>query len=76
MPATILAEIAERRRAAVAERKKAVGTLPPRPPAFGPPKLGGFRRAIARADARTPLRFLCELKKASPSKGVARGLRP
>lgn len=70
MPATILAEIAERRRAAVADRKRAVGTLPARP--FDAPKLGAFRKAIARADAATPLRFLCELKKASPSKGVLR----
>jgi len=72
MPATILAEIAEKRRAAVAERKKSAGALPPRPAAFGPPRLGVFRRAIARADMRTPLRLLCELKKASPSKGVLR----
>ena len=70
MPATILAEIAERRRAAVADRKRVAGTLPARP--FDAPKLGAFRKAIARADARTPLRFLCELKKASPSKGVLR----
>jgi len=70
VPATILAEIAERRRAAVADRKRAVGTLPARP--FDAPKLGAFRKAIARADAGIPLRFLCELKKASPSKGVLR----
>ena len=68
MPATILAEIAERRRAAVADRKRSVGELPPRP--FEAPRLGAFRRAITRADG--PLRFLCELKKASPSKGVLR----
>jgi indole-3-glycerol phosphate synthase len=70
VPATILAEIAERRRAAVADRKRAVGTLPARP--FDAPKLGAFKKAIARADAATPLHFLCELKKASPSKGVLR----
>jgi indole-3-glycerol phosphate synthase len=69
MPATILAEIAERRRAAVADRKKAIGALPPRP--FDPPRLGAFRRALVRPDG-SPLRFLCELKKASPSKGVLR----
>jgi len=72
MPATILAEIAERRRASVTERKKAIGTLPPRPPEFGAPRLGAFRKALHRPDAGAPLRFLCELKKASPSKGLLR----
>jgi len=73
MPATILAEIAEHRRAAIAERKKAFPAgLPPRPEAFGPPRLGSFRKALQRPDAAAPLRFLCELKKASPSKGVLR----
>jgi indole-3-glycerol phosphate synthase len=73
MPATLLAEIAERRRVAIAERKKAFASgLPPRPEAFGPPRLGVFRKALQRADASAPLRFLCELKKASPSKGVIR----
>src|SRR5258705_13713986 len=72
-PATILAEIAERRRAAIAERKKAFPSgLPPRPEPFGPPRLGAFRKALQRPDAAAPLRFLCELKKASPSKGVLR----
>ncbi|MEP7027814.1 MAG: indole-3-glycerol phosphate synthase TrpC [Candidatus Eisenbacteria bacterium] len=73
MPASILAEIAERRRAAIRERKRVLGTeLPPRPAAFGPARVGAFRRALARPDARTPVRLLCELKKASPSKGLLR----
>ena len=78
MPATILAEIAERRRGAIAERRKAFASgLPPRPTAFGPARLGAFRRALARGvDGPTggtaPLRLLCEIKKASPSKGVIR----
>ena len=73
MPATILAEIAEHRRAAIAERKQAFPDgLPPRPAAFGPPRLGVFRKALKRPDLSAPLRFLCELKKASPSKGLLR----
>ncbi len=73
MPATILAEIAERRRAAIRERKRDLADhLPPRPPEFGPARAGTFRRALARSGARTPLRLLCELKKASPSKGLLR----
>jgi len=70
MPATILHEIAERRRTAIAERKKAFAPgLPPRPEAFGPARTGTFRAALRRSG---PLRFLCELKKASPSKGLLR----
>ena len=58
--------------------KRAPAGLPARPEAFGAAAVGArFRGALPRA--RTPaalLRFLCELKKASPSKGVLRaGLR-
>jgi indole-3-glycerol phosphate synthase len=73
MPATILAEIAERRRGAIARRKQEFAAgLPPRPQGIGPARLGTFRRALARPHAAAPVRLLCELKKASPSKGVIR----
>src|SRR5438132_1242054 len=73
MPATILHEIAERRRAAVDRRKRSNGgALPARPAAIGPARRDAFRAALARPTPAAPLRFLCELKKASPSKGLLR----
>jgi len=73
VPATILHEIAERRRAAIDQRKRQDGgALPERPKAFGPPRRGAFRAALQRPSPAARLRFLCELKKASPSKGLPR----
>ena len=74
MPADLLATIAEKRRARVAERRArtfATG-LPPRPAALPAPRLGAFRAALRRATPAVPLRILGEIKKASPSKGVIR----
>ena len=75
MPQDLLATIAEKRRARIAERRTqfASGGLPPRPADLPAPRLGAFRAALRRADpSATPLRLLGELKKASPSKGVLR----
>ncbi len=73
MPANLLHEIAERRRAAVAERRTALpGGFPARPDDLSPPRRGVFRAALKRPSPQAPLRFLCELKKASPSKGLLR----
>ncbi len=73
MPATILHEIAERRRAAVEARKREfAGGLPERPAAIGPARRGALRAALLRPSPAARLRFLCELKKASPSKGLLR----
>jgi indole-3-glycerol phosphate synthase len=73
MPATLLHEIAERRRAAIEQRRRELGNTPPaRPESIGPARRGAFRAALARPSAAAPLRFLCELKKASPSRGLIR----
>jgi indole-3-glycerol phosphate synthase len=73
MPATLLREIAGRRREALLARRAAMPEgLAPRPPDVPPAKLGGFVGALRRPGEAAPLRLLCELKKASPSKGLLR----
>ncbi len=73
MPADILATIAERRRTRIAERRVLFPEgLPPRPPQFPPPRAGSFRAVLRRPSPSAPLRLLCELKRASPSKGLLR----
>ncbi|MGH7724025.1 MAG: indole-3-glycerol phosphate synthase TrpC [Candidatus Eiseniibacteriota bacterium] len=73
MPANILHEIAERRRAAVAERRATYPDgLPTRPADLPEARRGVFRAALKRASPAAPLRFLCEIKRASPSKGLLR----
>jgi len=73
VPATILHEIAEKRRVAVEAKKHAAAAgLPARPSAFGPARRGAFRAAVTRPTPAARLRFLCELKQASPSKGLLR----
>jgi indole-3-glycerol phosphate synthase len=46
--------------------------LPERPSDIGSPSRGRFCEALRRPAARLPIRFLCELKKASPSGGILR----
>jgi indole-3-glycerol phosphate synthase len=46
--------------------------LPQRPPALGAPWPGRLRDALRRQGPEAPLRFLCEVKRASPSRGVLR----
>lgn len=73
MPANILHEIAEKRRAHMAERRASLSSeLPPRPPDIPAPRRGAFRAALRRASPDLPLRFLCEIKRASPSRGLLR----
>ena len=73
MPADLLHRIAERRREALAERKpRFAGGLPPRPAEFGPARAGVLRSALRRPGPGVPLRFLCELKRRSPSRGLLR----
>ncbi len=73
MPADLLATIAERRRVRIAERRALFPDgLPPRPPELPPPRAGAFRAALRRPSPAAPLRLLCELKRASPSKGLLR----
>ena len=73
MPATLLREIAGRRREALLSRRAAMPEgLPPRPQDVPPPRLGGCTGALRRTGDAAPLRLLCELKKASPSKGLLR----
>jgi len=71
-PADLLSRIAEDRRRRVEQAKL-------REPAYalrdrlGPAKpLGRLERALRRGAASGPLRLLCEIKRASPSKGVLR----
>jgi indole-3-glycerol phosphate synthase len=73
MPATWLREIAGRRREALLARRAALSAgLPPRPADVPPPRAGAFVSALRRTGAAAPLRLLCEIKKASPSKGLLR----
>jgi len=73
VPADLLATIAEKRRARIAERRAAhAGGLPPRPENIPQPRAGAFRAALRRPSPSAPLRLLCELKRASPSKGLLR----
>lgn len=45
--------------------------LPDRPPEIGPPRRDALKNALRRG-AGEPVRFLCEMKRASPSQGVLR----
>jgi indole-3-glycerol phosphate synthase len=67
---TLLGRIVESTRRRVAERRAL--PLPERPPAAGAPRAGQFRDALRRPTAEAPVRFLCELKRASPSRGLLR----
>lgn len=46
--------------------------LPERPTDIGSPRIGRFRDALRRQTPSLPLHFLCEIKRASPSKGMLR----
>jgi indole-3-glycerol phosphate synthase len=67
---SILREIAASTRRRVERRRQQ--PLPARPAEIGPPRRGHFREALRRPSSGVPLRFLCELKKASPSRGILR----
>ncbi|HKA23682.1 MAG TPA: indole-3-glycerol phosphate synthase TrpC [Candidatus Eisenbacteria bacterium] len=66
----ILARIAEATLPRVEERRGR--PLPARPREFGAARLGRLAAALKRLSPQAPPRFLCELKRASPSKGVLR----
>lgn len=67
---SILREIAESTRRRIESRRQL--HLPERPTEIGPPRRGRFRDALRRSSNGVPVRFLCELKKASPSRGLLR----
>ena len=69
MSDAFLERIAASTRRRVEERR--LDLLPDRPFEFGPPERGALRDALRRPD-RKPLRFLCEIKRASPSQGLLR----
>ena len=66
----ILARIAEATRPRIEERR--ARPLPARPREFGPAKLGRLATALKRPGPKSPPRFLCEIKRASPSQGMLR----
>jgi indole-3-glycerol phosphate synthase len=67
---SILREIADSTRRRIEVRRRL--RLPERPADIGPPRRGRFREALQRPSSGVPVRFLCELKKASPSRGLLR----
>src|SRR5215831_5465489 len=66
----ILARIAEATIPRVEERR--ARPLPARPREFGAARLGRLATALERPSPAAPPRFLCEIKRASPSKGMLR----
>src|SRR5262249_7133628 len=66
----ILARIAEATWPRIEQRR--ARPLPARPRDFGASRLGRRAEALRRPSPTPPPRFLCELKRASPSKGVLR----
>jgi len=66
----ILARIAEATWPRIEERR--TRPLPARPREFGAAKLGRLATALKRSGPRAAPRFLCEIKRASPSKGMLR----
>jgi len=67
---SILRKIADSTRRRVERRRQQ--RMPDRPTDIGPPLRSRFREALRRPSSGVPLRFLCELKKASPSRGILR----
>jgi indole-3-glycerol phosphate synthase len=66
----ILARIAEATWPRIEQRR--ARPLPARPREFGASRLGRLAEALRRPSPQSPPRFLCELKRASPSKGMLR----
>jgi indole-3-glycerol phosphate synthase len=66
----VLEQIVAATRERVARRRHLV--LPERPMEIEPPQRHGFRSALRRATPAEPVRFLCEIKRASPSAGTLR----
>ena len=67
---TILDQIGNATRLRVEKRRRL--PLPERPVSLPPASIGRFREAICRPSPAVPLRFLCEMKRSSPSKGILR----
>ena len=67
---TILDQIGDATRVRVEKRR--LLPLPERPVDLPPASVGRFREAICRPSPAVPLRFLCEMKRSSPSKGILR----
>lgn len=68
----ILKEICDRKREHVAERKSVVSVADLEGQAAGQSVPRGFHAALARAVSEDRYGFICEIKKASPSKGLIR----
>src|SRR5215831_19094857 len=66
----ILARIAQATWPRIEQRR--ARPLPARPREFGASRLGRLAEALRRPSPQAPPRFLCELKRASPSKGMLR----
>jgi indole-3-glycerol phosphate synthase len=68
--AGFLQRIAEDRRHRIEELKQQIPAYALRERLPAPRPAGRLERALRRGDAAEPLRLLCEIKRASPSKGV------
>src|SRR5205823_442946 len=68
----MLARIASERRRAVAEMMKQVPAHALRARLPAPRPAGRLERALRRGGAGAPLKLMCEIKRASPSRGMMR----